>query len=191
MDRRFLLCVVISAALCALMGCVSSEETGAGDRAKSPIHTSGTIDTSRHLAHHEVSPRMIAGGKIDSVKLVENKNSRLAPKFKTRQDTVRASVYTKSKQAVKIKAPIERTAHSYFTVQIGAFSKASNALRAQKRAKGRFSQHPVFNNFVRSAKIYRVSIGRFEAQQDAFALSESIRRKYPNDYHTCWINFIR
>ena len=83
-----------------------------------------------------------------------------------------------------------RPEHPVFTVQVGAFGQVSNALRAQKKAKEHFAYQPVFNTFVKRAKLYRVSIGRYENRKDAFALYDSLKQKYPDEYKLCWINFI-
>jgi hypothetical protein len=163
------------------MGCVSSEETGAGDRAKSPVRILGSIDTT----HYAVSQDM----KQDSI-LFSDKSLRVAPKFKSKQDTVRASLIKKRESSVYPHIIIERPEHPIYTVQIGAFAQASNALRTQKKAKGRFTHQPVFNKYVKSAKLYRVSVGRYEDRENAFALADTMKEQYSKEYNRCWINFI-
>jgi cell division septation protein DedD len=85
---------------------------------------------------------------------------------------------------------IERPEHPMYTVQIGAFAQASNALRTQKKAKGRFTHQPIFNKYVKSAKLYRVSVGRYEDRKNAFALADTMKEQYSEEYNQCWINFI-
>ncbi|MGD1044182.1 MAG: SPOR domain-containing protein [Bacteroidota bacterium] len=191
MNQRFLKIILffVAAAL-ALAGCVPSEETGAGNRAKSPVQIFGTIDTTHRVVHRAMSQDTISQSKIDSVKIALVKKPRVAPKFRSRQDTVRASVVTKSKSSSHPLIKIIRPEHPVFTVQVGAFSYVSNALRAQKKAKEHFASQPVFNTFVKRAKLYRVSIGRYENRKDAFALYDSLKQKYPDEYKLCWINFI-
>ena len=191
MNQRFLTIVLffVSVAL-ALTGCVPSEETGAGNRAKSPVQIFGTIDTTHRVVRRAISQDTTFNPKIDSVKIAQVKKPRVAPKFRSRQDTVRASVVTKSKSSSHPLIKIIRPEHPVFTVQVGAFSQVSNALRAQKKAKERFASQPVFNTFVKRAKLYRVSIGRYENRKDAFALYDSLKQKYPDEYKLCWINFI-
>ena len=170
--------------------CVPSEETGEGNRAKSPVQIFGPIDTTHRMVRQTVSQDTSLRTKNDSVTMVQAKKVRVAPKFKSRQDTVRASIVTKSKSSPHPLIKIVRPENPVYTVQVGAYGQVSNALRAQKRAKEHCTGQPVFNTFVKSAKLYRVSIGRYENREDAFALSDSLKHKYPNEYRLCWINFI-
>jgi hypothetical protein len=190
-NQRILTCILffVSAAL-VLAGCVTSEETGAGDRAKSPVQIFGPIDTTHRVVHRTMSQDTTSTLKIDSVNIAPVKKPRVAPKFRSRQDTVRASVVTKSKSSSRPRIKMIRPEHPVYTVQVGAFSQVSNALRAQKKAKEYFVHQPVFNTFVKRAKLYRVSIGRYENRNDAFALYDSLKQQYPDEYKQCWINFI-
>ncbi len=174
----------------SLIGCISSEESGAGNRATTPVQIFGPIDTTRRMVRREVNRDSILKSQIGSPKLIAAKPRRVAPKFKSKQDTVQASVLTKSKPFAHPSITIEHPEYPIYTVQIGAYSEASNALRTQKKAKERFANQPVFNNFVKSAKLYRVSIGRFEDRSDAFALYDTMKQKFPQEYTKCWINFI-
>jgi hypothetical protein len=171
-------------------GCVPSEETGAGNRSKSPVQIFGPIDTTRRAAHKTLVQDTVSKVKIDSSKITEEKKPRVAPKFKSRQDTVRASLVTKSKSSSHPLVKIVRPEHPVYTVQVGAFAQVSNALRAQRNAKERFTYQPVFNIFVKRAKLYRVSIGRYEDRKDAIALYDSLKQQFPDEYRRCWINFI-
>jgi len=190
-NRRFLAIILffVSAAL-ALVGCVPSEETGGGNRTKNPVQIFGPIDTTHRAAHRAIRQDTTFKSTIDSMKIAQVKKPRVAPKFKSRQDTVRASIVTKSKSSSHSIIKIVRPEHPEFTVQVGAFSQVTNALGAQKKAKERFASQPVFNTFVKRAKLYRVSIGRYENRKDAFALYDSLKQKYPGEYKSCWINFI-
>jgi hypothetical protein len=190
-NQRYLKFVLffVSAVL-GLIGCVPSEETGAGHRVKSPVQIFGPIDTIHRASHRAISQDTISKLKIDSVKIVEEKKPRVAPKFRSRQDTVHASVVTKSKLSSHPLIKIIRPEHPVYTVQVGAFGQVSNALRAQKKAKEHFANQPIFNTFIKRAKLYRVSIGRYENRNDAFALYDSLKQKYPGEYKQCWINFI-
>jgi hypothetical protein len=191
LNQRFLMFILffVSAAL-ALAGCIPSEETGAGHRVKSPVQVFGPIDTTHRVVHRAISQDTTSKLKIDSVKIVQVKKPRVAPKFRSQQDTVRASVVTKSKSSSHPLIKIIRPEHPVYTVQVGAFGQVSNALRAQKKAKEHFANQPVFNTFIKRAKLYRVSIGRYENRDDAFALYDSLKQKYPDEYKQCWINFI-
>jgi cell division protein FtsN len=180
----FCFCIAFS-----IFGCVSSEETGAGDRAISPVQILGSVDTMGRSGYQSPQQNSLLHARNQS-KLLAGKSSRVAPKFKSKQDTVRASVITKSKPHAKLRIKIERPAHSMYTVQIGAFRQASNALRTQKKAKQRFTYQPVFNKYVKSAQVYRVSVGRYKDSKNAFALADTMKRNYLKEYERCWVNFI-
>ena len=171
--------IVCLVAVCA--GCISSEESGGGARAKSPVQILGSVDTAQQQP---------AAGMQAAVRNNGQKPARTAPRFRSKQDTVRASVVTKQKNPARSALKIERPEHARYTVQIGAFSRVSNAVRAQKKAKERFHEQPVFNKYVRKAGVYRVSIGRYEEPQEAFAFCAAMKKKYPEEYSKCWINFI-
>jgi cell division septation protein DedD len=173
----------------SLMGCVSSEETGAGDRAKSPVRIFGSIDTIRQTVSQDMKQDSILNLKNNS-KLISDKSLRVAPNFKSKQDTVRASIIKRRKSPVHPQLIIERPEHPIYTIQIGAFTRASSALSTQKKAKERFTYQPVFNKYVKSAKLYRVSIGRYEDRKNAFALADTMKEQYSEEYNQCWINFI-
>jgi cell division septation protein DedD len=181
--------LLFGGAAAVLAGCVSSEESGAGNKAMTPVQVFGPIDTTRHQtaagAQEDAAQRL-----QDSTKLASKQGGRVAPRFKSKQDTVRASIVVKSKSSRFSRIKIERPEHPVFTVQIGAFGRASNALRAQKKAKARFADQPVFNNYIKSVRLYRVSVGRYEDRQDAFALRDKIRKTFPQEYSQCWINYI-
>ena len=191
MHQRFLhIILFFIVSVLVLSSCVPSEETGAGNRAKSPVQIFGPIDTTHRVVHRAISQDTSSRSINDSVKDAQVKKPRVAPKFKSRQDTVRASIVTRSKSSSHPLIKIIRPEHPVFTVQVGAFGQVSNALRAQKRAKEHFAFQPVFNIYIKRAKLYRVSIGRYEDRNDAIALSDSLKHKYPGEYKLCWINFI-
>ena len=190
MSRHFfIVSVLFLGTVLSFMGCVSSEETGAGNRAKSPVQIFGSIDTTHHVGGQDMKQDSILNSKNNS-KLFSEKSSRVAPKFKSKQDTVRASVIKRLKSSAHPNIIIEHPEHPIYTVQIGAFAQASNALRTQKKAKGRFTHQPIFNKYVKSAKLYRVSVGRYEDRKNAFALADTMKEQYSEEYNQCWINFI-
>jgi cell division septation protein DedD len=182
--------VILVGIALVLNSCISSEETGAGDRAKTPVQIFDPIDTTHLEGGSEVQRDITLKTKIESSQLRTEKSQRTAPKFKSKQDTVRASIVTKSKSSSRPLMKIERPEHPIYTVQIGAFTQASNALRTQKKAKERFVYQPIFNNFVKSAKLYRISIGRYKDSKDAFALRDTMKQNFQKEYKECWINFI-
>jgi hypothetical protein len=174
----------------ALSGCVPSEETGAGSGAKSPVQIFGPIDTTHRVLHRAADQDTASQPKIDSMKIAAVKKPRVAPKFRSQQDTVRASVVTNSKLSSHALNTMKRTGHPVFTIQIGAYNQVSKALQAQKKAKEYFVSQPVFNTFIKRTKLYRVSIGRYENRGDAFSLCDSLKQKDPEEYKSCWINLI-
>lgn len=190
MSRQFIMiCILFLGMAFYLLGCISSEETGAGSRAKSPVQVFGSIDTTYHAEGKIIKHDSLVNSNKDS-KLFTDNSSRTASKFKSKQDTVRASIIKRNKPSAHLNIKIERPEHPIYTVQIGAFAQASNALRTQKKAKGRFTCQPVFNKYVKSAKLYRVSVGRYKDRANAFALADSIKDHYSKEYTKCWINFI-
>jgi cell division septation protein DedD len=74
-----------------------------------------------------------------------------------------------------------------YTVQIGAFARAANALRFEKQARGRYPDLPVSNRFDKSDRLYRVSVGVFGTKREASALRRSMREQYPKEYHDAWV----
>lgn len=187
---RVLMSLGFACAIFVFAGCISSEGTGGGDHARTPVQILGPIDTTRHFIHRVVK-QDTAKSPNAKIKAFPTRNSlKTAPKFKSKQDTLKASVVVKKKPAARVSLPIDRSGHAGFTVQIGAFSGASNALRAQKNAKSRFAKQPVFNKYIAKAKMYRVSIGKFEDRKDAFAFRDEMKKQFPKEYTQCWINFL-
>ena len=127
----------------------------------------------------------------DSAKPIPIAAARISPKLKSKQDTVQTSLVRKRKPSPKPFAiKVERPDDAMYTVQIGAFQQASNALRNHKKAKGRFSGQPAYNRFHKASGFYRVSIGRFADFRDAATFRKEMMRQYPNDYSKCWVNYI-
>jgi hypothetical protein len=180
--------ILFLAAVFSLLGCVSSEETGGGDRAISPVKVYGSIDSAHLAGSRYINQDSIR--KLNNSFNISDQSLRAAPKLKSKQDTVRASIIRKKKTFKRQYIKIERPEHPIYTVQIGAFTQASKALSTQKRAKEQFIYQPVFNKYIKKAKLYRVSVGRYENREDAFALADTMKEQYPGDYNKCWINFI-
>ncbi len=85
---------------------------------------------------------------------------------------------------------IERPENTAYTVQVGAFARTEHALRAQKLAKDRFAEVPIFNMFEPFDKLYRVRIGKFDTRQQADSLRKAMVKAFPADYSDSWINYI-
>ena len=89
MDQRyFRIILVFISGMAAVIGCVPSEETGAGNRAKSPVQILGPIDTTHRVMHHVINQDTTLKLKNDSMKTTAVKKPLVAPKFKSHQDTV-------------------------------------------------------------------------------------------------------
>lgn len=109
------------------------------------------------------------------------------PNFRTKQDTVKASLILSPKSSVTDSATNGQPPHSLFTIQIGAYTDAANALRTQRLAKARFENEPVFNEFDEKAQLYRVSVGRFVRKEEAEKFLRTIQKTFPREYGKCWI----
>jgi cell division septation protein DedD len=77
-----------------------------------------------------------------------------------------------------------------YTVQIGAFARAANALRAQKRARAEFPGTPTSSVYLPSPRVYRVSVGRFGDRMSANRFRVQIMKKFPQEYAQCWVNYV-
>lgn len=166
-----------------LCGCGVSEETGSGTHAANPQLPSAAADTA---GAHAV--RQGSVGKRDSVRT--KRTGRSSPRFKARQDTVSIALVKRERMKASAVRKIVRPENPMYTVQVGAFSKAANALRAQKIAKGRFKDKPIFNRFDPDDKMYRVSVGKFDTGEDASAFRHAIMKQYSDEYVQCWIIYI-
>ncbi len=180
--RLTVVAAVLSATI--LTGCISTEGTGStgGSSKEGPERTLGPIDTAK-IAAVAKAPEKKMTGKVST------KRGSRSTKLTTKQDTVKASLVRKSKSSFQL-PKIVRPANPAFTVQIGAFLRPNNALSNQKKAKSRFSGHPVFNNFDSRSKFYRVSVGKFMTRKEALAFRKEILGKYPKEYAACWVNYI-
>jgi len=154
----------------AMCGCISSEESGSSQQA--PITQQAPADS-------------VAGTQdVAQPAQTGQKGSRLT----SRQDTLVASVTRKAKPASRSR--LVRPKNPLYTVQVGVFRKAQNALRYQKLAKERFPRNSVHNRYDTKTKMYWVSIGRFTTKQEAVALRHTVIDKYPKDYKEAWVNYI-
>ena len=181
--RRFTVVVsILGASIFA--GCVSTEGTGStgGSSKEGPERSMAPIDTARVPVVSKAPVNKQAGKTI-------TKRAARSTKFTARQDTVKASLIRKSKPSFQL-PKIERPANPAFTVQVGAFLRPNNALRNQKIAKTRFPRNPVFSNFDRRSKFYRLSVGKFMTRKEALTFRKEILRKYPKEYAACWVNYI-
>jgi len=178
MTIQLLPCAAPSLALLFLLGaCVSSEEAGTGKRAEAPLSAQAGADSARLVAQADSLAR------LDSLR---GKRGR----FTSKQDTVTASIVKRSKLSSRAIKPVQRPANPAYTVQIGAYARTKHALQAQKLAKERFADLPIFNSFESFDKLYRVSVGKFDTRLQADSLRKSMSKQFPQDYPEAWINYI-
>lgn len=178
-DHPFILrWVCLSALLCIslLLGaCVSSEETGTGKRIGAPVASQAVSDSVRV--------------KVDSMMRSDSLRARRGG-FTSEHDTLMASVVRTSKAGGRAVKPIERPANTAYTVQVGAFARTDHALRAQKAARERFADLPIFNYFEPFDRLYRVRVGKFDTRQQADSLRKWMLKQFPTDYSDSWINYM-
>ena len=158
-----------------LAGCVSSEEAGSGKKLGTPVATQDLSESGR--------------ARVDSLRKADSLRAKRAG-FTSQHDTLVASVLRTTKSGLRAIKPIERPANPAYTVQVGAFARTDHALRAQKLAKDRFADLPIFNTFEPFDKLYRVRVGKFDTRLQADSLRKSILKQFPKDYTDSWINYI-
>jgi cell division septation protein DedD len=168
----FALLLMFALTLCA---CVSSEEAGTAKKVGAPV-TSQTISDS-------------VRARVDSLMRADSARAKRAG-FTSQHDTLVASVVKTSKSSSRSIKPIERPANPAYTVQVGAFARTNHALQAQKLARERCGDLPIFNYFEPYDKLYRVRVGKFDTRQQADSLRKWMTKQFPNEYTDSWINYI-
>lgn len=160
----------------AMFGCISSEESGSSQQ--EPITQQEPADSLTQGNQDAAQPAQTG----------EQQAGRKGSRLTSRQDTLVASVTRKAKPASRSR--LVRPKNPLYTVQVGVFRKAQNALRYQKLAKERFPKNSVHNRYDTKTKMYWVSIGKFTTKQEAVALRRTVIDKYPKDYKEAWVNYI-
>jgi cell division septation protein DedD len=155
--------------------CVSSEEAGSSKKNGAPVTTQPISDSVR--------AKVDAFARTDSLRVKRGG-------FTSQHDTLVASVVRKSKSGQRVVKPIERPDNPAYTVQIGAYARTDHALNAQKLAKDRFAELPIFNYFEPFDKLYRVRVGKFDLRRQADSLRKAMGKQFPNEYSDSWINYI-
>jgi cell division septation protein DedD len=169
--------LLLLALLVTLGACVSSEESGGTARATAPQPMIPPADTGTRLTPPDRPVQQQAAVS----------RTRKTPKVTTKRDTVQASVVRRSRPAARKVRAIQRPANPNYTVQVGAFSKAGNALRFQRTTKQRNPGLPVCNTYDASDKLYRVSVGLFKTKQEADRLRRELKKQSPKDYPDAWV----
>lgn len=178
MRRRALLVVVVLAFAGLMAGCTSAE-TGASNRAGDP---------QREMVPPTITDTLPSMVMSPETTLAAPRRTRPVPRVRSSQDTVRASTARKTRPTVKT-APLTRPANAMYTVQVGAFRRASNALRLQRAVKQRFSDQPVYNDYHAVDKFYRVTVGKFGKRSEASALRRRIMAADTSAYALCWVTY--
>lgn len=168
----FALLPIIAVTFCA---CVSSEEAGTAKKTGAPVASQTLSDSVR--------------ARVDSVMRADSARAKRAG-FTTQHDTLIASVVKTSKSSSRSIKPIERPANPAYTVQVGAFARTHHALRAQKLARERCGDLPIFNYFEPYDKLYRVRVGKFDTRHQADSLRKWMVKQFPTEYADSWINYI-
>jgi len=168
----FALQLMFAMTLCA---CVSSEEAGTAKKVGAPVASQTISDSVR--------------ARVDSLMRADSARAKRAG-FTSQHDTLVASVVKTSKSTSRSIKPIERPANPAYTVQVGAFARTDHALQAQKLARERCGDLPIFNSFEPYDKLYRVRVGKFDTRQQADSLRKWMAKQFPNEYADSWINYI-
>jgi cell division septation protein DedD len=177
--KIFTVSILFSVGSIFFTGCVSSGGSEGEAKALSPVKMEASSDTTLD----ELKP--------DIQDMQDGEQVKAAPGFTSMQDTLLASVVKKSKSSRGPKKMKENAESPVYTIQIGAYTRAANALRMQKRAKEQFASQPVYSEYDKVAQIYRVNIGRYRNREDVIALFDSIKQKFPEEYKQCWVNLIQ
>lgn len=163
------LCLILSM---AIAGCGSSEESGSLQKAPLSQQTPTTS-----------TPQ-------ESAQLQKKQSRQKGSRLTSKQDTLVASVTRRGRSSSRPVSRVERPKNPSYTVQIGIFRKAQNALRYQKFASERFPKNSVHNRYDSKTKMYWVSVGKYTTREEAVALRREILKNYPKEYEKAWVNYI-
>ncbi len=163
-------------ALLALGGCSAAEETASDQSDQKPMPTEG-------------SPLGVFRPTQSATPDTIGRTGRAA-QLTSKQDTLAASVVQFSRSSA---SPTSVSAGDFvtaFTIQIGAFADASNALTLLKKTKERVGEIPVLNRFEPRDRLYRVSIGLFETREGAIAFQQILIKTHGTDFKDSWVSQI-
>jgi len=172
--------ILISFGFFVFAFCTSSEESGAARQDPITVETVPPPVAETTLQPEQEQP-------LEPT--LQDRQAKTA-RLKSIQDTVVASVTKRSSSPASVARPIKRPPNPAYTVQVGAFNRAQNALTYEKLAKERFLGNSVHNRYEPMERLYRVSIGKFTTRQEAAALRREIMKKYPKEYAEAWVNYI-
>lgn len=174
-DSARVLNLVFAMLALLLAACVSSEEAGTAKKIGAPVASQAISDSVR--------------ARVDSLMRADSARAKRAG-FTSQHDTLLASVVKTSKSSSRSIKPIERPLNPAYTVQVGAFARTHRALQAQKLARERCGDLPIFNYFEPYDRLYRVRVGKFDTRQQADSLRKWMTKQFPNEYTDAWINYI-
>lgn len=177
----FVCALIFLGALFTGVGCSSSEETGAARTAGTP-EQEGPIVPEPPADSLEMAARAGAGSSARDSQIGD-------PSVRRGRDTVRVSPQRVSR-ATGQRKPLIKPPDAMYTVQVGAFRKASNALALQKLLKRNHGDQPVFNMFMQAAGMYHVTIGKFETIREAYNYRKQLLKDDPKRFAECWVNYI-
>lgn len=167
-------------AMLMLWGCTSAE-TGASNRAGEP---------QQEMVQPTFEPA--APPVLDTLQkkpaTTTIRRSKTTPRVRSSQDTVRAATARRSRPAPNV-APIVKPPNAMYTVQVGAFRLASNALRLQRVVKRQWPAFGVYNDFHSNDKLYRVTVGKFVKRAEASALRRRLIAFDSTAYGLCWVTY--
>lgn len=160
--------------MCVFIGCIISENPGGHERSSTPINETAASETTRTLPNvPPATPPSIPPS---------------SPSFQALHDTVRTAVIIEhSSKPIQTGEQSSDIRGVFYTIQVGAYNDASNALRCQRIAKERFPDQQVLNEYDETAKLYRVSIGQFPSRESATVFLQQLQRRFPQEYRQCWI----
>jgi len=173
---------VVCIGLFAVSACSSSEETGATRNAEQPERIGPIVNEQQPPAGTAVQGPGMAGGDVQDGTVVD-------PRVQRNRDTVRAATERISRSQVQ-RLPLIKPPNAMYTVQVGAYKRAPNALALQKTLKTEHGEQPVFNLFTSTEGLYRVTIGKFETLGEATKYRNKIAQEQPKKYGTCWVTYI-
>lgn len=171
--------VLSTSAMMSVWGCTSAE-TGASNRAGEP-------------QQEMVQPNLEAAAPAVADSVRQNppatvRRTKTTPRVRSSQDTVRAATARRSRPAPNV-APIVRPANAMYTVQVGAFRLAGNALRLQREVKKQWPAFGVYNDFHSTDRLYRVTVGKFVKRAEASALRRRLIASDSTAYGLCWVTY--
>jgi len=102
---------------------------------------------------------------------------------------VTASTQRVSRSAAT-RQPLVKPPDAMYTVQVGAYRRAPNALVLQRLLKKEHTDQPVFNIFAASEGLYRVTIGKFETLREASTFRTRLMKDNPKRFTECWVTYI-